>query len=549
MADPSVVELSSGKTARLQPDGTYKTDDGVTMSSAQVKSLAKDDGGEAPKGTYREGPDGRLYFIVGDQAKPVSGVGSPEQQEKYTTGAGGRLQYKDCIPYVYDYEFDAMGEQTGGTALRRASPEEVQRALNPPREPDRVSATASAQLAQSAYQFEVTQQRLAEQMAAQIEQKNREIANQEQVIAFQQKQGTFQMEQGLRKEAAETEQRLFTNRLTLQQMQAQRDQINTQMQLQAAQFNAQQQAQYQRDAAEFDIRRTGEMRQANESIGRLAADPADRGAYAGTVLANRGFGQAAGALGQSDLRTEESLQPLQGQLGVRDMLASMKGPQAPTPITAPQLAGIDLAMMHPGGNINRAIGTDQTIPGATNVIGQGMVQTGATPQMRNDANNRMDAAEVPSWVPRFMKGGVDGGNVRIVGERGPELEIDQPDGSTVILNGKQAAKMGIDLKKMMSAGTPNYQTGGIFQNSILPTQQARAFSDETYRQALRGTPWEGGEVPSATYAATPGFDPIVLDLLASISAAGGKGPASSYKRNAALATPMGMGERVVGRSA
>lgn len=573
---PETIKLRNGKTVRLQPDGTYVGDDGVALSAQQAQALAADDagGGAAPKVTYRE-VGGQLYAVEGDTARPVQGIpqGGAESDPSRFLGANG-------FQWVEGNGADALWQSPDGRIMPQSVA--VQLATKQATAPQAVQSSGptayqSAQLGMDQQRLDLERQKFDATLAnyqTQISQKDAEIAQQQQVNDFLRKKGEFEMEQGLRKEAAETEQRFFTNSLMISQMKQARDLAQTQMDFSAAQFNAQQRAQSERDRMEFEDRKAGRLQSLNKDIGTLAADANDRGAYASTVLANSGWGQQAGALAAGDLRTEDSLQPLQGNLNLRDQIMSQQGPTPYSPIGAPQLPGINLAQMSgmqqgPTGQqiIEQAQAQGWKIPEGYTASGQGLIDQadlylknlGRQPQQpqQSPASSGIDLANLVAGDTSKLTGAnyvqqkAEGGMVQgayISGERGPELNIPQPDGSTLVINGKQARSMGIDLKKLMKDGQPNYESGGIFGNNLLPTTGARKFLGEAEQRALSGTPWAGGTAPSAVFASSPGFDPIVTDLLASINALAGKGPAEAYKRNAALLRPAGINESVIGRS-
>jgi len=93
--------------------------------------------------------------------------------------------------------------------------------------------------------------------------------------------------------------------------------------------------------------------------------------------------------------------------------------------------------------------------------------------------------------------------------------------------------------------------GDVFEG--LGTDQDRtlstAFQKETSDRARAGTPFAQGALPTSVYASSPGFNPDVAKLLASINAQATGQPADDYLRRAQLYQPTATRESGVGRTA
>ena len=93
--------------------------------------------------------------------------------------------------------------------------------------------------------------------------------------------------------------------------------------------------------------------------------------------------------------------------------------------------------------------------------------------------------------------------------------------------------------------------GDVFEG--LGTDQDRtlstAFQKETSDRARAGTPFAQGALPTSVYASSPGFNPDVAKLLASINAQATGQPADDYLRRSQLYQPTATRESGVGRTA
>lgn len=407
---------------------------------------------------------------------------------------------------------------------------------------------------------------LAEQIrlnTATLKQKDVDLALQQRLAAFNENEAIFGRSIKNAELAERAQTRLDANRQNMAALEMQKVQLQTSI---AAQ-NAQLQQAHERDVMQFEADKQRRLTEANASIGKLAADPGDRGVYTGTVLANSGWGQTQGALAATDQRTGESLQPLAGQLNNRDQIAASQAPAMPSLIPTPDLTGINLAALGANGSNNPNLAADQAraaaMAAAINTpaaqASQGTVE-GGTPA--SPAQGGIDLAALIGGntsaltgagykqTPAMKSGGmVQGAYVSgdapgpdpSAGGARPELNIPLPDGKTAVLNEKQMDALGINLKRIMKLAD-----GGIFASPLLDTTRAREFSDETARRTLTNTGLQ--QAPAPVFSAGPNADPFVTQLLDSVFAASGHGPAGAYTYQANLLRPRGMMEQTIGRT-
>lgn len=402
------------------------------------------------------------------------------------------------------------------------------------------------------YTAQLRQQQLALQNAGM--QQDMALAQQNQ--QFLREKFAFEQSEGLKADALKTQQQLFTQGYQIANMQSNIDQFNSQQNVQVQQAN-------------FNNGETRASRLQNlaTQIGTLAQDAGDRGKYASTVLANSGWGADNS---QTDYRTPESLMPLQQLLAIR--ANSMGGP---APITAQPVsmpgqtpvpgAGLDLSAAMPA-PMAPTLPQQAPLPQAAPPSTAGMITAGGVPgvpqpnpyntpdwQAQQVSPTGVQTAGGFTWDPNgtggikaAAQGGIEDGAF-ISGEKGPELNIPLGNGKVAVLNQQQMDAMGINLKSVMKMAG-----GGIFDAmaGAGDTSLATDFLAQASQQQRVNTPWAGGgALPSPVYGSSPGFDPIVLDLMASMNALERGYPAAAYKRQAALLQPAGVSEHVVRRSA
>lgn len=211
-------------------------------------------------------------------------------------------------------------------------------------------------------QMGLQREQLATQQANYARQYQLELQNQQ----FLQDKFAFESGLALRQESRETAAQMFSQQATVAGIQLemaaitqQANNLQAQLNQEVALFNAGKAADVsmfnidqQTRVAQFNSEMAFNVEQANVQNERLrqqqlidvasriseaAADPGDRGALASLILANSGFGGQDAALAGADLRTGDSLVPLEAMLRQReDILNSDPTPFEFTPITAGQ---------------------------------------------------------------------------------------------------------------------------------------------------------------------------------------------------------------------
>jgi len=190
---------------------------------------------------------------------------------------------------------------------------------------------------------------------------------------------------------------------------------------------------------------------------------------------------------------------------------------------------------------------------------QGTVPQGATPQARIDPNVFRSVGlggtiEDAQRLGLYATGGVANG-AYISGERGPELNIPIGD-KTIVLNQKQMKAAGIDLKKLMAGSKKpeKFANGGIFDAGWGNVQDqdrtmSMQFLNDALARARAGTPFQEGALPAPVYASSPGFSPLVTQVLGSLTSMAQGVPTEYFQELAAKYRPSGVRESVTQRSA
>lgn len=458
---------------------------------------------------------------------------------------------------------------------------------------------------QGAYQFEVTEQRQRDQMAqtaAQNEAVMRARAEEQRAanelaartldqrikadaadlaikqtnLDFLKNKNAFEEAQGLRTEARATQQQLFTQQQAVSAIQmqmtnaiAQRDQMQAQMQQRTNEFNSNRAFETQQANRQAEEQRQSRLQSLAGQAGQLAASPGDYAKLASTVLANNGWGETNTALAGADFRTTDSLTPLESTLRTRqDVQNQSSSPYSFTPIETPQLPQLNFGNVRmpqvgampamprmpvaaqPGAGGNPNLAADQA-------RGEAMAAAINSAYASSPTFGAIVANAIHSSAPpNADKGGFLSG-ARLVGERGIELEIPMGDGQTLILNQQQAKQHGIDLKALSKMppgeGPQNFAGGGIFDGGFGNVQDsdrtlATNFLADSSTRARKGTPWAQGTLPTPVYASSPGFNPLVRELLASINAQATGVPANFFQQMAQQYAPAGLNERVTQRT-
>lgn len=485
-----------------------------------------------PPGTLR-GSDGNAYT-------PGKAMNVSDSWEQPNMQQGGPTPY--------------MGDQSGGGGA--------------------MTSYQSASLGLQAQQ----QQRQYEQQMAELQQRAMIEANN---LTFLKDKDAYARKVEDKKLTLDTQQQMFSQQQTvaglqfqMASLQSQRDAMNAQSQQEADRFNAQQGFAVQQANAQNAQRKQEQLQGLAKDIGVLGADPGDRAKLASTILANSGWGQSNTATAGASFITPESLMPLDALLHNRENVRNQPdNPFSFTPIQARSAGPINF------GNV--------TMPGQS----QGFNQNATTTWMPGSqpAQTAQDGTQTAggfSWSPTGT-GGIQAaeeggflGGAYISGEAGPEINIPLGGGQTLVLNEQQAKQHGLDLKAMMKGGQTKMASGGIFDPTPLSSATpaaggdlnrygtsgsagsgglyggadlgdqtlAKDFLNEASTRARSGTPWQTGTLPTSVYASSPGFNPLVASLLASITAQSQGIPADFFLQQAQLYRPTGANQHVVGRT-
>lgn len=434
---------------------------------------------------------------------------------------------------------------------------------------------AGISAAESARQFNIRQPQLEAESRASIAKIESDIANTKRAQDFIEKKWNFESSLGLTKEANDTQQRLFENQISLQNMINQRNTLQAQMQMQAATENARNQLATQQANLQYQAQREARLQALAGDIGKLAADPGSRAQLAATLLANRAFGQAPGALRQSQV-TEESLQPLAQDLSLKKSIeAQPLNPYQYTPIQAPTLAPIDMTQFQlpkfitttppapttaptapgaPGPNLQQlaaAANGDVTGAGGASGYAAALKSLGYTQQAPESA----PATSEGSSPSAMAKGGVTRAKNFLVGDSkdgtptGYEEMIVNPMGAPIeVVPNEMIARYRAPMPRFAN-GTADDPTGSVFGTEMQDTSAARNFLSQAIQRALAGTPWTTSSLPTSVYASTPGMDPSVVQLMASLNAQARGVPSETFLRQASILAPSGMGQQVTRRTA
>jgi len=444
------------------------------------------------------------------------------------------------------------------------------------------------QLGQSASQFGQTfglqQEQFAEQIRANIAQ---ETAARENLRFLREK---FAVEENAdnKRIALQTAQLIDQVQGRLDNLAFQRTMLQSEAQKVQAQFQFQAEQENQRAQQEAD-QVNEQRRQANLALRRsvagdiaeLSKDPGSRAALAsflGTMTGQASPFSTALAQGQ-DFRTDESMFPLMMMLAEQQELA--KGPQFFNPqlIQAPRVPVPQFAPIQ-APNFSQLFNTARLAQGlpqpstqaqglpqpstqaqakplsAQDAISAGIVPTAENPGFENVTWTPEEYARffraahpgAPEWVkqkldeearqpvPAKAKGGKSMGPVTVVGEKGPEVVIDLPDGIFVI-NEKQ---LGFDPKKLAAN---NAAAGGFFSS-----MGARDFLNQAVMRAAAGTPF-AGQIPTPVGVSAPGTPQFFQQFAAGLAATGRGVPQPLFFEESSRVAPAGVPQSIMRRTA
>ncbi len=309
------------------------------------------------------------------------------------------------------------------------------------------------------------------------------------------------------------------------------------------------------------LRRQQLLQETATQIGLLAQNPADLGQLAGNIRAGLNVRDQVSAV------TDESLAPIQALLqSQRDLI---NAPQSQIPTAASLINDVDfndfMAQVEgtlPGGETDAGdVGNEGTQVGAANpftapavagpVLGAGnaggdvmdAISALFNPNILHPGGADFPAGDFPS-VARLADGGTTDAPIRVVGEEGPELNIDNLDGSTTVVPfGFDAA----NHPKTQDPGTPG--TPAPTPVGPVTTQDARDFMAQVQQETLRLGGFGDISEASPLKVAAPGTSRFLRDLSASASAAFGFGPQSLFFEELLKLIPRGATAQVRGRTA
>ena len=534
--------------------------------------------GKAPSGF--QGPGGVQYVYDPNdptRATPVQGVQYPEAEGRYFS-SGGQQYYIDpsdptrAIPVggVVTSEGGMTAAQSAAYGLDQARFNEDQRQfdITSAAQTARDAETARANAADYNLKYQTYMQN-AEAAARAAAQYNTTLDFEKNKQAFAENIGNKQLALQAQTAIATQQYQQQTLQMQAQQLRQQADQFKAQMQFEIMQANQQ-----------FETSKQDRLANIATQAGVLAQNPGDIGKLAATTLANSGWGGANKAAANQNYITAESTTPLESLLRTRQEVANQQSPYAN--LLNPQAAaqqGVSfgtegyspdqLAMMDKqiAQQTNDVLGSilsgnqHSSTTSPNDALAQALNAAGiltANQRIANTAAAPVTAVKNEGGVfSRAAGGGFLSSAMRKVGERGPELEIDLADGTTLILNaGQQQAlkKAGLDVEAAgkQGGGVTPYQAGGIFGgfDNVQDTDRTLAndFLQQAFARARANTPFAQGPLPSPVYLSSPGTNPFVAQLLGSLKALGEGIPAEQTAYLANLYRPMGAQEHVVGRS-
>lgn len=314
----------------------------------------------------------------------------------------------------------------------------------------------------------------------------------------------------------DTQQAQAANQRAYDQMQQQAAMFNAQGATDVAKFNAQQGLATEQANNQAEAQRSRDLLAANETLGTLGQDTGNRGKFAAFATANRGFGQDNKNLATTSFIDTGSVQPLEGAIGARNQIeASPARPYSYTPITFNPLATMNMSpgpltqatQPAPAGN-GQNTNTGVFNPGTGQQLNAGQVAQDNAATRAIAASMGLPAAEHGGMIKgAFMAGDSSDG------KENAEIVIPLGAGGAMVVSTKGMAPERI---KAMKKQMVKFATGGIF-DQIGDAPLSQQFLGEASTKFRKDTPWEGlpGFLPSPVYGSSPGFNPLLNQLLAS----------------------------------
>lgn len=300
--------------------------------------------------------------------------------------------------------------------------------------------------------------------------------------------------------------------------------------------------QYQQATMQAEAQRRRDLSDVNAQIGVLGQDTGNRGRFAAFATANRGFGQENAAIGRgASLIDDTSAQPLEAALQEQQRLQQPTQPFGGQPWAqqqgisfgesgySPEQAAeiqarinqqftnqVGAAAQHGAQtiNFNPADEANLKAAGITTLsdLAAGFGQGGDTVQGRMGDGNFTLSPTNP--LPRMEQGGL---------VRGAFMAGDSTDGKEneeiIIPMGEFTAVastkgMAPEKVKALKQRLAKFATGGLFDN-LTGSPLSKQFLTDASAKFRQGTPWEGqaGALPSPVYASSPGFNPLLAQML------------------------------------
>jgi len=583
---------------RLQPDGqTYKSDDGVTMSAEQVKSLVPDAFAEAEsQDAYKDGvvknfgtsadPDWRERS--GGRWVPLDDVGTRAADPSQLLGANGYKWQSGTGPSALwlDPEGRTVTESAATTRVQREGAVAPKAVPGSASNPNVMTAGQSAQIGVDYARLGLQREQLAEE----IRQADAQMARDNQLLILQQDKFRAEQLNGDKDRMERAQERADAIRWRIEDTQYKRAELEQRMALTTMQIESeerqsaaglqQRNAEMQQRAAEAGL---ADRLKRDTAIAEYSASPTDVGKVS-AFLNRDGMSNLSTAIGQGETAiTDQSLEPLANLLNPnwnRPVPEAAPPPVAPyveteadrfnaamargRALAAAHNAGIDPGVPMPNVAITEATrradeynfsqqARPSMAPNTSNLLNDPLVlkmlvgQEGAGSQ---DAIKRALEAQGHTQAPKMEHGGAvvgdgqdDGqflnGLMRLVQMLGMEPkavagEKGQANGETVYSNGDVVVMP--DKGKGMPAMAEGGAVVGGFLNPLL--QFARDFQTKVGQDTLKRSGFQ--RAPTPVELSDPGTDPFRQQLGAATTAAVTGIPQQSFLNELLRLRPQGM---------
>lgn len=225
--------------------------------------------------------------------------------------------------------------------------------------------------------------------------------------------------------------------------------------------------------------------------------------------------------------------------------------------TTPEAGSTTSPILAEGGGATRFETQPTAAPEDTQIVGTSLVpvaqpltfeealaqtQTTGVARAQEGATQEELMALIRAGLEGFEHGGTTTSPIRLVGEDGPEIEIQNPDGSVTIIPNDQITEA---------------QDGGLFNNPPLTdTTDARALLQDAFRKAAErfrlaapNIPVGPGGIPSPIQVSAPGTSKFIQDAAAGLAQSGRGIKKSVFNEELARVRPQGVQQGVTRRTA